>query len=246
MHGLRLPRRWLTPRRIRAQAIVLALCLWGVCAVDFATPGTVRPRRQHQVSGFPSVLHLRSSDRAGPRRRTLRPTAWLDLPKQCARSSAANSACACPISTDRKSRLLVRPAGALLISCRRANLGRAQPAHLLSPASIWSGNRVQRCARTPRIVALCAIAFPPLFHFFVRGQISALVLACFTAAFLAFRARSRLARRNCAGIPRLQAAVSGCDSAGAAAGASLEGIRRARRSPRARSWLSQRSISAPR
>ena len=31
--------RWLTPRRIRAQAIVLALCLWGVCAVDFATPG---------------------------------------------------------------------------------------------------------------------------------------------------------------------------------------------------------------
>src|SRR5450432_854163 len=31
--------RWLTPRRLRAQAIVLAICLWGVCAVDFATPG---------------------------------------------------------------------------------------------------------------------------------------------------------------------------------------------------------------
>ena len=30
---------WLTPRRIRAHAVVLALCLWGVCAVDFATPG---------------------------------------------------------------------------------------------------------------------------------------------------------------------------------------------------------------
>jgi alpha-1,2-mannosyltransferase len=37
-------------------------------------------------------------------------------------------------------------------------------------------------------VALAALAFPPLFHFFVRGQLSALVLACFTAAFLAFRA----------------------------------------------------------
>jgi hypothetical protein len=37
------------------------------------------------------------------------------------------------------------------------------------------------------IVAIAALAFPPLFHFFVRGQLSALVLACFTAAFLAFR-----------------------------------------------------------
>ena len=33
-------------------------------------------------------------------------------------------------------------------------------------------------------VFLGAIAFPPLFHFFVRGQMSALVLACFTRRFL--------------------------------------------------------------
>ena len=38
------------------------------------------------------------------------------------------------------------------------------------------------------LVALCALAFPPLFHFFVRGQNSAFVLAWFTVAFLAFRA----------------------------------------------------------
>ena len=30
---------WLTPRRLRAQAVVLALCLWSVCALDLATPG---------------------------------------------------------------------------------------------------------------------------------------------------------------------------------------------------------------
>jgi hypothetical protein len=41
--------------------------------------------------------------------------------------------------------------------------------------------------RQPGTVALCAIAFPPLFHFFVRAQMSTLVLACFSAAFLAFR-----------------------------------------------------------
>jgi hypothetical protein len=44
------------------------------------------------------------------------------------------------------------------------------------------------------IIAISAAAFPPLFHFLVRGQLSALVLVCFTAAFLAFRAdRSWLA-----------------------------------------------------
>ena len=37
-------------------------------------------------------------------------------------------------------------------------------------------------------VAICALAFPPLFHFFVRAQTSALLLTCFTVAFLAFRA----------------------------------------------------------
>src|SRR5947209_4570606 len=30
---------WLTPSRLRAQALVLALCLWGVFAIDFATTG---------------------------------------------------------------------------------------------------------------------------------------------------------------------------------------------------------------
>src|SRR5580692_3049151 len=29
----------LTPRRIRAHAVILALSLWGICAVDYATPG---------------------------------------------------------------------------------------------------------------------------------------------------------------------------------------------------------------
>ena len=36
------------------------------------------------------------------------------------------------------------------------------------------------------LVALCALAYPPLFHFFMRGQLSVVVLVCFTAAYLAF------------------------------------------------------------
>ena len=46
---------------------VLALCLWGVCAVDYATPGHLRSRRQHQIPGFPAVLISGATDRAGPR-----------------------------------------------------------------------------------------------------------------------------------------------------------------------------------
>jgi hypothetical protein len=38
-------------------------------------------------------------------------------------------------------------------------------------------------------VLLCAVAYPPLFHFFVRGQVSAAVLLCFTLAGLAFLAQ---------------------------------------------------------
>jgi hypothetical protein len=53
-----------------------------------------------------------------------------------------------------------------------------------SVSLIW-----KRCARLRphrRLVTICALAFPPLFHFWVRGQLSAIVLACFTAAYLAF------------------------------------------------------------
>jgi hypothetical protein len=30
---------WLNPRRLRAQALLLAVCLWGVCVADYSTPG---------------------------------------------------------------------------------------------------------------------------------------------------------------------------------------------------------------
>lgn len=42
------------------------------------------------------------------------------------------------------------------------------------------------------LTVLAAIAFPPLFHFFVRGQFSAIPLACFTFAFLALRANQSM------------------------------------------------------
>src|SRR5437899_9902364 len=49
---------------------------------------------------------------------------------------------------------------------------------------IWKRCAALRSYRA--LVAICALAYPPLFHFFVRGQLSALVLVCFTAAYLVF------------------------------------------------------------
>jgi hypothetical protein len=55
--------------------------------------------------------------------------------------------------------------------------------------AIWRRCRALR--PYSRIVTIAAVAFPPLFHFFVRGQNSVIVLAFFTAAFLALRADRR-------------------------------------------------------
>jgi hypothetical protein len=51
---------------------------------------------------------------------------------------------------------------------------------------LWKHCAALRSQRT--LVVLCALAYPPLFHFFVRGQLSVLVLACFTVSYFAFAA----------------------------------------------------------
>jgi hypothetical protein len=44
--------RWLTLRRLRAQAATLALVLWGVCAADHATPGLFDRARNLKFQDF--------------------------------------------------------------------------------------------------------------------------------------------------------------------------------------------------
>lgn len=174
----------LTPRRLRAQAIVLALCLWGICAVDFATPGLfdragnikfqdflqfyisarlIRDGRNSQLYDQRVADHEMETI-VGPQDRVRLPTVYgpqvglAFVPLTRFSFSAA-------------ARLWV--ALSLLIAFACIYL-------------VWKS--CPALQRHPAMVLLCAIAFPPLFHFFVRGQISALILACFTAAFLAFRA----------------------------------------------------------
>jgi hypothetical protein len=174
---------WLNPRRLRAQAIVIALCLWGVCTVDFATPGIF--------------------DRAG----NIKFQDFLQfyISAQLIRESRTSQLFDQQFAADRMQMIVRQPTRVHLPTVYGPQVGLlfVPLARLpfLTAARIWVTLSLlvyfgciyvvwRTCAslRSWRgIVALSAIAFPPLFHFFVRGQISVLVLACFAAAFLAFR-----------------------------------------------------------
>ena len=176
--------RWLTPRRLRAQAAVLALCLWGVCAVDFATPGLFD--RAGNVK-FQDFLPFYISARLIAQHRA----AELYDPQITQREMLAI------VRDPTRVRLtyLYGPQVALLF-LPLASLS------FSAAARIWVSTSVLiyaacicalwRCCPNlrayPGTVAIAALAFPPFFHFFVRGQFSPIILACFTAAFLALRA----------------------------------------------------------
>jgi hypothetical protein len=162
---------------------VLALCLWGICAADFATPGLFD--RAGNVK-FQDCLPLYvSAQRIAQGRAS-------ELYNEQIEVSEIRNVIGRPTSV--RLRNLYGPQVVLLFVPLTGF-------SFLSAAWIWIvmglflyGCCVYLVLRTcprllarPRTVALAGIAFPPLFHFFVRGQTSALVLACFTAAYLAFR-----------------------------------------------------------
>jgi alpha-1,2-mannosyltransferase len=173
---------WLTPQRIRAHAILLALCLWGVCAIDFATPDL-----------FDRVGNIKFQD-------------FLPffVSAQLVAQGRATELYDQNISAEAIQQIVHRPAGLTYLYGPQVALGFVPLAQLSFPAAariwvalsllifvaciylLWRACLSLRPYRATVFVA--ALAFPPLYHLLVRGQISALILACFTAAFFAFRA----------------------------------------------------------
>jgi hypothetical protein len=181
---------WLTPRRLRAQAFVLALCLWGVCAVDFATPGLFD--RAGNIK-FQDFLQFYISARLISQHRA----------SQLFDQQVAFDQMRAIVSPDLGGRpLRVRlptvygpQVGLLFVPLARLSFSAAARIWVAFSVLIYFGCVYLVCGVCPNlrahtgIVTSAAIAFPSFFHFFVRGQISVLLLACFTAALLAFRAQ---------------------------------------------------------
>ena len=173
---------WLTRRRIRAHVTILALCLWGVCALDFATPGLFD--RQGNVK-FQDFLPVYVSARMIHEHR-------------------AGEIYNATIFSDEVQAIVHRP------TIRVPNLYGPQVGVLFAPmaclsfpvaAGLWSAlssliyficayaiwRSCPSLSAHRGLVVLVAVAYPPFFHFFVRGQLSALVLLCFTVAWWAMR-----------------------------------------------------------
>lgn len=177
------PTAWLNHRRIRAQAILLALCLWGVCAVDYATPGIFDRAGNIKFQDFiqfPISARLIAQGRTS----SLYDTRVLN---QQIRAIAGNTKAHLEFYNAPQ---IVLP---FLALSRLSFLTQAVIWVSLSLLiyfacvhSLWETCSALR--RYPGLVALCATAYPPLFHFFVRGQLSVLILLCFTCAYLAFHA----------------------------------------------------------
>jgi len=193
--------KWLTPRRLRAQAIVLALCLWGVCAVDFATPG---PFDRAGNIKFQDFLPLYVSAQLITQGRAT------ELYNQQATADAMQTLIPPLTNREPARRVLPNPVlrnlvlpnlygpqvGLFFVPLVRFSFPVAARVWVVASLLIFFTSVYLVWESCPALlshfgmVAISALAFPPLFHLVVRCQLSALVLACFTAAFLAFRADS--------------------------------------------------------
>ena len=174
----------LTLRRLRAHAIILALCLWGVCAVDYATPGVFD--RAGNIK-FQDFLQFPISARLIAQGRSIE--LYNDqVLAQGIRSIAGSK----PVEL----KYFYGPQVALPF-IPLAQLSFLTQAKIWTAVSlliyfaciylIWKSCSALRTA--PTLIVLCAAAYPPLFHFFVRGQLSALPLLFIVASYLAFLSR---------------------------------------------------------
>ncbi|MFZ0732356.1 MAG: glycosyltransferase family 87 protein [Candidatus Sulfotelmatobacter sp.] len=174
---------WITERRLRAHAVILALCLWGVCAVDFATPGFFDRARNIKFQDFlqfPIAARLILEGRAQ------------DLYNDQVLADHIRAI------VGHDTHVFLRYFYGPQVALPFVPLARLP---FLAEAVIWVALSLlmyfvcihllwKSCPalrRHRRLVAICATAYPPLFHFFVRGQISVPILVGFTLALIAFQ-----------------------------------------------------------
>jgi alpha-1,2-mannosyltransferase len=163
---------------------VLALCLWGVCAIDFSTPGIfdrVGTIKFQDFIQFPVAAHLIAQARASE--------LYDDQVLADGIRAIVGGATTVHLQYFYGPQValpFVKLGGFSFIAQAEIWVTISLLMYLACICLLWKA--CPGLSAYPALVLLCAIAYPPLFHFFVRGQLSAAVLVCFTAAALAFLA----------------------------------------------------------
>jgi hypothetical protein len=180
---------WLRPERVRAHALILAVCLWGMLAAGLATPG-LRDR-----SGLLKGADFLQFYVFGALARDGRAEALYDYGAHVAlaerRVPESQGTTFLPVYGPQVA-LFFAPLAGLAYGPALALWSVASALlYALCIAAVWRS--CPRLAPHGRSVALLALAYPPLFSLIGHGQTSALALACFTGAWCALRGGHRVA-----------------------------------------------------
>ncbi|HMK23100.1 MAG TPA: glycosyltransferase family 87 protein, partial [Terriglobales bacterium] len=173
---------WLTRQRLTAQAAMLLACLWAVAAVDFSNAGVIDRAGNVKFQDFIQFYVGAALVHAGKIALLYDGHTALTIMHQIAPK------------LDFGLPMVYGPqVSAWFIPLSRFSY--------LTAAGIWVAVSVviylvccylvrKTCpalSREASLFWLFVLAHPSFFHFVIRGQISALILACFTAAYFAFR-----------------------------------------------------------
>ena len=175
----------LTPRRIRAQAIILMVCLWSGAIVDFSTSGTLDRVGNIKFQDFlvfytsgKLVRQHRSNELFNQRTEAQETQALLERPAQIQLPTVYGPQVGFFFSPFSRMSFFTAASFWVAISILT---------YLLCCYWIWHACPSLYSARD--LIISLVLAFPPFSHFVVRGQLSSVVLLCFVAAYYAFRSR---------------------------------------------------------
>jgi len=175
---------WLTPKRLRAHGLILALCLWSVYFWNMATPGLLDRAAHLKGTDFLHLYTLGSLALAHRGVDLYNMEAQSELSAQ--RVPAATGIRYLPLYPPQVS-IFFAPFARLSYPCALILwLALSSLIYGLCVDSFWRACPNLRNYRLT--VLILALAFPAFWHLIAWGQTSALALACFALAFFALRA----------------------------------------------------------
>ena len=177
----KLPRAWVTRRRLRVHGLILALCLWCTYAWVMATPGL---RDRNGIVKGADFLHFYT---LGTLASEHRGDVLYDMPAQAEitqqRVPGVGRVLFVPLYPPQVSLIFVPFAALPYAWALLCWASLSAVLYGLCCRLIW-----KTCGdlqRDGRLVLLLALAYPAFFHVIAWGQTSVLALACFVLTFLA-------------------------------------------------------------